>query len=112
LFKNILGNVDIDWEEELALFIPRSVVRRLLQLAEQAKDRKEQLKEQLDELSVDFLEERNIPRQPGLESLRTEVVDLSEQVQKLERRIDRLINRMGIAAAARSPRDKSTTSGS
>lgn len=100
-FKNILNNLEIDWEADLALFLGRPIARMLIGMAKRTDQGWEWVKQQLDESTDTWLKEEGLPRQLELERLRQESTRLGESLDRLDDRISRAGKRL---ALARSPR--------
>lgn len=93
-FKNILDNVEIDWERELASLVGKRVAELLLGMAQQVKNAVGTGKERAAEEMETLFEDHETPKKEELESFTEEVEALSEESDKLEKRIARLSLRL------------------
>ncbi|MBF0188201.1 MAG: SCP2 sterol-binding domain-containing protein [Magnetococcales bacterium] len=112
-FKNLLDNVDIDWQEELTSLLGPMIGPTLYGMAETVKEKVTSGKEQVAENLGNWMDDKDIPRQDGLADWKDEVEALAEQVDAMDKRIDRLINKVKVkqaeATTKPSPAEKATT---
>ncbi|MBF0402120.1 MAG: SCP2 sterol-binding domain-containing protein [Magnetococcales bacterium] len=102
-FKNILDNVEIDWEKELTPWMgsmgAKAAMRALSQL--------QQLKEQgwdRSEVELDgWLKRQGIPRRAQWEMLQAEANELVGRVERLERSFSRVERKRALAQATAAP---------
>jgi O2-independent ubiquinone biosynthesis accessory factor UbiT len=89
-FKNILNNVDIDWERELATLFSAPVARTLMSLARQVEGIGGQGKEKVESEIEDWMEEHNLPLKAKFETFQSHLEALQEQTDRLEKSISRV----------------------
>ena len=86
-FKNILDNVDIDWEKELAVVMGGPGARFAVALTEQAKKVGEHGREKAESRFEQWLDAENVPRRAKMIALQEQVTALSQRVERLDRRV-------------------------
>lgn len=89
-FKNILDNVEIDWEKELASFIGTPLAHVSNRILEQMKRAREQAWEKTESEFDAWMGEKGIPRKSQLETFQQQVNGLAEQSERLERSVSRV----------------------
>ncbi|MBF0136462.1 MAG: SCP2 sterol-binding domain-containing protein [Magnetococcus sp. DMHC-1] len=95
-FKNILNNVEIDWEKELAAFVSTPVAMVLSRLARQAYQNGNQARESMGKVMERWMELHQVPRQRDMTAFRTEVETMEKQVERLDKRLVRLGHRVAL----------------
>lgn len=88
-FKNILDNVEIDWEKELSVLAGPQMARMLMTLANQAKQLGEQAKNRVESELEDWMKERQIPSRVQLNALHNQAETLAKDLERMESRITR-----------------------
>jgi O2-independent ubiquinone biosynthesis accessory factor UbiT len=96
-FKNILNNVDIDWEQELATLFPAPVARTLMGMAKQAQGVGEQGKEKVEAGIEAWMEEQNLPLKAKFETFQSDLEALQEQADRVEKALSRMEKRMSLS---------------
>ncbi len=99
-FKNLLDNVDIDWERELTVLVGAIPARALIAMAERAKSLAEQGKEKSEQEFEKWMEDRGIPRKSQLELFQKEVEALADSTERLERSVTRVERKSSLAQTA------------
>ncbi len=99
-FKNLLDNVDIDWERELSVLVGPIAAKGLMALAEQTKTLSDKGKEKAEREFEQWMEDRNIPRKSQLELFQKEVEALADQTERLERGVTRVERKRSLARNA------------
>ncbi|MBF0214615.1 MAG: SCP2 sterol-binding domain-containing protein [Magnetococcales bacterium] len=102
-FKNILDNVEIDWEKELSLLFGASGARNLMTLASRARQNSEQAKNRLESTLEQWIAQQNPPRAGQLQALKGQAEAVSKDIERIEGRISRASKRFALAAAHRAP---------
>ncbi|MBF0123884.1 MAG: SCP2 sterol-binding domain-containing protein [Magnetococcales bacterium] len=100
-FKNILDNVEIDWEGELSLFLGRPLAGLLTKTTERLQQSRQQLRNHLDQRSETWLREHHWPRRHQLEQLREEGEAMAKRLDKMEHSLNRCGNRVNLAKHAK-----------
>ncbi|MEO5363750.1 MAG: SCP2 sterol-binding domain-containing protein [Magnetococcus sp. DMHC-8] len=98
-FKNILDNVDIDWEKELTPWMGSLLAGAAIRTAEQVQRATEQGWDKAEARLDGWLKERGIPRQAQWEQFRTGVEELTGRTERLERAIARVARKRALANA-------------
>lgn len=96
-FKNLLDNVDIDWERELTVLVGATAAKALVAMAEQAREFGEQSREKVEREFEQWMDERKIPRKSQLERFQKEVERLAKGVETLERGVTRVERKSTLA---------------
>ncbi|MBF0623705.1 MAG: SCP2 sterol-binding domain-containing protein [Magnetococcales bacterium] len=102
-FKNILNNVDMDWEQELAGFVGRPMARLVENMTRRAWEAGQRGRERLEEETERWMDESGIPRRADLNALRDQVAQLEGRLDRLNRACTRLHNKLAVAGAAPEP---------
>ncbi|MBF0153874.1 MAG: SCP2 sterol-binding domain-containing protein [Magnetococcales bacterium] len=102
-FKNILDNVDIDWEKELAAFVTTPVAQALSRLARQAREKSNQARDSMGNLVEQWMEDHHVPRQKDLTSFQDDVASLVKEVDGLDKRLTRLNHRLALRSGPATP---------
>ena len=89
-FKNILNNVDINWEQELSTLVGATLAYSLMGMANQLKDVGEQGKERVETEIENWMKEQNLPLKEKFETFQAELQTLQEQTDRLEKSISRV----------------------
>lgn len=89
-FKNILNNVDIDWEKELASVMGSTAAKFTARMAEQVKHATEQGWDKTESEVERWMKEYGVPHQSQLEKFREEVETLAGRIERLERSVSRV----------------------
>ncbi|MBF0175560.1 MAG: SCP2 sterol-binding domain-containing protein [Magnetococcales bacterium] len=95
-FKNILNNVEIDWEKELAAFVTTPVAGVLSRLARQAHASGNRARDGAGAIVEQWLEEEQVLRQREMATVRDDVTTLEKQVERLDKRLIRLSHRVAL----------------
>ncbi len=98
-FKNILDNVEIDWEKELAPWMGSWLAGATVRTVEQLKRATEQGWDKAEAGMDDWLKGYKIPRQAQGSGFREAVDELVGRAERLERAIVRLEHRRALAQA-------------
>lgn len=96
-FKNILDNVELDWEKELSVLVGTTTARMLMALAVQAKQAGEQGKGRMEAEMERWVAGRDIPRLDQLNDLRQKTENLANTLERLESRLSRASKRLALA---------------
>ncbi|MEO5339506.1 MAG: SCP2 sterol-binding domain-containing protein [Magnetococcus sp. MYC-9] len=99
-FKNILDNVEIDWEKELRPWMGSIGARATVRTLEQLQRAKEQGWERAETELEAWLKARGVPRQAQGMALRGEVEALVAMTERLERAISRVERKRSLAQSA------------
>ncbi|MBF0610766.1 MAG: hypothetical protein G8345_13090 [Magnetococcales bacterium] len=98
-FKNLLDNVDVDWERELSQLVTPPVARMFMSMARNVSGMvglgKKQAESSVDQTFSDL----EAPRKSELAILRQEAEELSKSVEKLERSVTRTGHRLAMKRA-------------
>lgn len=89
-FKNILDNVDIDWERELATIMGSTAASLTARAAEQWKRAAEQGRDQAEAKVDAWMNARGVPRSAELARFREEVAAMAERMDRLEKAVSRV----------------------
>ncbi|MBF0272118.1 MAG: SCP2 sterol-binding domain-containing protein [Magnetococcales bacterium] len=100
-FKNILDNVEIDWEKELAVFFGTAGARQLMDLATRARKNGEQGKNRLETALEQLIARRDPPRAGQLQALKVQSEIMTKEIDRIEGRIARAAKRLSVASAHR-----------
>ncbi|MBF0144076.1 MAG: SCP2 sterol-binding domain-containing protein [Magnetococcales bacterium] len=102
-FKNILDNVEIDWERELGNLLGPQVARLLVKARERLREAGARGRQAVEsELEV-LLQENGLPRQGQLRETMAEVDALVKRVEQLEGRISRAGKRVNLSRHGLGP---------
>ncbi|MBF0296029.1 MAG: SCP2 sterol-binding domain-containing protein [Magnetococcales bacterium] len=93
-FKNILDNVEIDWEKELSVLVGEAAAKGLMMMAHQARQLGTQGKSRLETEMEQWLNGQEIPRRKNLEELRRKAETLNKHLERLEGRMTRAGKRL------------------
>ncbi|MBF0621479.1 MAG: SCP2 sterol-binding domain-containing protein [Magnetococcales bacterium] len=99
LFKNILDNVDIDWDKELKqVFTPLmgGVLARMLRKAQSVKNAS---KEKTEERMEAWIDSQEVPRRGTMADIQKQAEALADAADKLERRVTRVGNKLAVERA-------------
>lgn len=99
-FKNILDNVEIDWEKELASFMGSAAAKVTTRMAEQLKHAKEQGWDKAEAEVSSWMKEHGVPQQAHLETFRQQVENLAGRVERLERSASRVERKRSVSPLA------------
>ncbi|MBF0161334.1 MAG: SCP2 sterol-binding domain-containing protein [Magnetococcales bacterium] len=99
-FKNILDNVEIDWEKELAPWMGPLLAQATVRGVEQLQRAKEQVWDKAESELESWMKQRAVPRQAQHVQFREQVDALLDRSERLERAIGRLERRRVLAQAA------------
>jgi O2-independent ubiquinone biosynthesis accessory factor UbiT len=97
-FKNILNNVDINWEQELTVLLGSSIAQSLMALARQAQGVSEQGKEKIESEIENWMEQQNLPLKQKFETFQSQVEALAEQTSKLEKSLSRVEKKQALTS--------------
>ncbi|MEO5333037.1 MAG: SCP2 sterol-binding domain-containing protein [Magnetococcus sp. YQC-5] len=100
-FKNILDNVEIDWEKELSVLTGPQMARMLMTLAEGARHLGEQGKNRVESELEHWMKERQIPRRDQLNALHNQAEALTKDLERMESRITRAGMRLSMQGCQR-----------
>ncbi|MEG3637970.1 ubiquinone anaerobic biosynthesis accessory factor UbiT [Magnetococcus sp. PR-3] len=104
-FKNILDNVEIDWEKEAAFFMGPIGAKVAGGFGARLKALLDMQKESAEESAEMWLDDNQIPRRNDVDDLQDLCEELSEDTSGLERRLTRLDNRLKMRQAANRAAD-------
>lgn len=100
-FKNILDNVEIDWERELALFFGRNGARALLDLAKRTQKSAEVGKGRVESALEQWIARQDTPRVGQLQALKNQAEGVAKQLERIEARLSRAAKRIALAGTQR-----------
>ena len=89
-FKNILDNVEIDWEKELASWMGVVAAGATIRTVQQLQRAKEQGWERAESQMADWMKKQNIPHRVQWKTFQAEVNDLVGRTERLERACSRV----------------------
>ena len=98
-FKNILDNVDIDWEKELTDMFGPMTAGVLLNMSRQAQNLRDDGKVRAEGYLEGIFEDHATPRGDEMEELQADADALAARVEKLEQRLERAAHRLRLADA-------------
>ncbi|MBF0614528.1 MAG: hypothetical protein G8237_11905 [Magnetococcales bacterium] len=98
-FKNILDNVEIDWEKELALFFGQAGARALLDLAKRAQKGADHGKAKLESALEQWIVTQDPPRAGQLQAIKNQADAMTKDLDRLDARVVRLAKRIALAAS-------------
>lgn len=101
-FKNILDNVEIDWEKELTVLFGTTTARLLMSLATQVKQAGEQGKKHLESELEQWFAGHNIPRQDQFNTLRQQSEALVKNLERMEGRMTRAAKRLAMTGTSQT----------
>ncbi|MBF0195699.1 MAG: SCP2 sterol-binding domain-containing protein [Magnetococcales bacterium] len=96
-FKNILNNVDINWEQELTTLFGSVVAKSLMTMAKQAHEVGEQGKEKVEEEIESWMKEKNLPIKEKFDEYSSEIEDLVNKTEQLEKAISRINKKLSLS---------------
>lgn len=102
-FKNILNNVDVDWEKELSVLFTAPVARSLMAMARQVQTVTEKSKERFDDEIEQWLEGQHLPTRGKFEPFRADVEALQARTDRLEKTLSRLSKKEALTQHVRQP---------
>ncbi len=108
-FKNILNNVDIDWEQELASLFGAPVASYLMAMARQVQSLGEQGKEKVESEIENWMEENELPLKSKFETLQEQLEELEEKTERLEKSISRVSKKLSSAKPKAPAKPKTAT---
>lgn len=89
-FKNILDNVEIDWEKELTPWMGAVAAGATIRTVQQLQRAKEQGWERAEAQMAGWMKKQNIPHRLQWETFQAEVNDLVGRTERLERTCSRV----------------------
>ncbi|MBF0427812.1 MAG: SCP2 sterol-binding domain-containing protein [Magnetococcales bacterium] len=95
-FKNILDNVEIDWDKELTVLFGAATARMLLSLAKQARQLGEQGKNRLESEMELWMKGHDIPHSNQLTALQQKAEALAKDLERLDGRMARVSKRLAL----------------
>ncbi|MBF0109768.1 MAG: SCP2 sterol-binding domain-containing protein [Magnetococcales bacterium] len=98
-FKNLLDNVEIDWERELAVLVGRRGAKTLMDLARKSRQAGLQGKERVESEVESWLLGQGFPSRNQLQEFAKEVDVLNERFEKLEKSVTRLGRKRAVAGS-------------
>ncbi|MBF0445238.1 MAG: SCP2 sterol-binding domain-containing protein [Magnetococcales bacterium] len=96
-FKNILNNVDINWEQELTTLFGSIVGKSLMTMARQVQGVGEQSKEKVEEEIENWINEQNLPLKEKFEKYSSEIDELVNKSVQLEKAISRINKKLSLS---------------
>jgi predicted lipid carrier protein YhbT len=96
-FKNILNNVDINWEQELSTLFGSVVGKSLMTMARQAQGVGEQGKEKVEEEIESWMNEQNLPLKEKFDDYSSGVEELVNKTEQLEKAISRINKKLSLS---------------
>ncbi|MBF0460022.1 MAG: SCP2 sterol-binding domain-containing protein [Magnetococcales bacterium] len=99
-FKNILANVEIDWEKELTACLGTPLAKATLRTVAQVQRAKERVWDQTETEVNEWLTRRQIPRQEHWHPFQQGVDELVGLTARLERTVLRVERKRAVAQAA------------
>lgn len=97
-FKNILDNVEIDWEKELALFFGQNGARLWIDLAKRVRKNAELNRSRLESSLEEWITRQHAPRSGQLQALKVQAETVTKELERLEGRLSRAAKRIALAA--------------
>lgn len=98
-FKNILDNVEIDWEKELTPWMGSLAARATIRTVQQMQRAKEQGWERAEAEMDGWIKKQDIPRHAQWETLQAGVNELVGRTERLERACSRVERKRALAQA-------------
>jgi predicted lipid carrier protein YhbT len=96
-FKNILNNVDINWEQELTSLFGSVVAKSLMTIARQAQEVGEQGKEKVEEDIENWMGEKKLPLKEKFDNYSSGVDELVEKTEQLEKALSRINKKLSLS---------------
>ncbi|MBF0421697.1 MAG: SCP2 sterol-binding domain-containing protein [Magnetococcales bacterium] len=96
-FKNLLDNVELDWERELATLVGRTAAKALMNMAKTTKQTSQRGKKIFEAEMESWLEDYGFPTRKQLQDFATDVQSLSDRLEKLEKGLTRLARKRAVA---------------
>lgn len=100
-FKNLLANVEIDWERELTSALGWPLAKLLLASSGYFQNVWRSGKTGMSQTANEWMADETTPRQSELEAFRTELAELTKATDQLEGGISRAAKRLALAQNAR-----------
>jgi predicted lipid carrier protein YhbT len=107
-FKNILNNVDINWEQELTTLFGSVVGKSLMTMARQVQGVGEQGKEKVEEEIESWMNEQNLPLKEKFDEFNTGVDELVNKTEQLEKAISRINKKLSLSQPQAPAKAKAT----
>ncbi len=105
-FKNILDNVDVDWEKELAAWFGSIPAQGMVTAAKKVKEKVGARRESIHESIEAWMDDNDLPRHRALLSLQEAADEMAERSERLAQRLSRAEKRLGLArSSAETPAD-------
>ncbi len=98
-FKNILDNVEIDWQRELAPWLGEKLAGATVRSVEQLQKSVGQKMDQLDGGVEEWMTQRTLPRQAQWQTFREQMDAVLERSERLQRAINRVEKKRALAQA-------------
>lgn len=108
-FKNLLDNVDLDWERELATLVGKSAAKTLMDMARKTKQVGQRGKEVLETEVESWLQNYGFPSRKVLQNFSQEVETLNTRYEKLEKSVARLKKKRAVAKGGAAGEKHNTT---
>ncbi|HIJ85111.1 MAG: SCP2 protein [Magnetococcales bacterium] len=102
-FKNLLDNIELDWEKELATLVGRGAAKTLMAMARKTKETGQRGKEILESEMESWLQDRGFPSRSQLQGFSQDVDALKERYEKLEKGVTRLGRKRAVANKNTTP---------
>jgi O2-independent ubiquinone biosynthesis accessory factor UbiT len=96
-FKNILNNVDINWEQELSTLFGSVAATTLMTMARQVQGVGEQGKEKVESELEKWMDEQNLPLKEKFDTFSEQIDALQKQADQLEKTISRIDKRLALS---------------
>ncbi|MBF0419228.1 MAG: SCP2 sterol-binding domain-containing protein [Magnetococcales bacterium] len=96
-FKNLLDNVELDWERELGSLVGRTAAKALMNMARSTKQTGQRSKEIIEAEVENWLQDYGFPARGQLQGFSQDVANLQERLEKLEKSISRLAKKRAVA---------------
>ncbi|MBF0382249.1 MAG: SCP2 sterol-binding domain-containing protein [Magnetococcales bacterium] len=96
-FKNILNNVDINWEKELSTMFGSVVAKSLMSMAKQVQGVGEQGKEKFETEVENWMNEQNLPIKDKFDDYKSDVEELVKKTEQLEKAISRINKKLSLS---------------
>ncbi|MBF0358338.1 MAG: SCP2 sterol-binding domain-containing protein [Magnetococcales bacterium] len=96
-FKNILNNVDINWEEELSSLFGAVAARTLMSMARQVQIAGEKSKEKVESEIEQWMDEQNLPLKEKFDDFSEQIDELQKRTEQLEKTISRLDKKIALS---------------
>lgn len=98
-FKNLLDNVELDWERELGSLVGRTAAKALMSMARSTRQTGKRSKEIIETEVENWLQDYGFPARSQLQGFSQDVTQLQERLEKLEKSVSRLAKKRAVASS-------------